>query len=83
MVMTTVSFFMIILYNAQFKFNYSVYVFGLIWGLLDSGLNSHCGMILGFEFEGQSAEANGIASLLKSLIMAAASFVSGSIFKWD
>ena len=74
---------MIIVYNIVFKFNYSAYVFGFIWGLLDSGLNSHCGMILGFEFEDQAAAANGILGILKSLIMATASFLSGLIYEWD
>ena len=83
MILTTISFLMIMIYDIFFKFNYSAYVIGLFWGLLDSGLGSHLGIILGFEFEDQSAAANGLLGIFKSIIMAAASFVTGYIFQWQ
>ena len=73
---------MLIVNSSMFKYNYSAFAWGLIWGLVDSGLNSHCGMILGFEFGEYSVAAMGILNIIKSIMMAILSFAASAVVSW-
>ena len=59
-VWASLTFLLIIVYTITFQFNYTPFVFGVMWGVMDSGLNSHNGIILGFEFNDKTIPAYGL-----------------------
>ena len=81
-IMISIASIMLIVNSSIFKYNYSAYAWGLMWGLTDSGLSSHCGMILGFEFGEHSVAAMGLLNIIKSIVMGSLSFVTTYISSW-
>ena len=80
--MISIASIMLIVYSSVFKYNYSAFAWGLLWGLTDSGLSSHCGMILGFEFGEHSVAAMGLLNIIKSIVMGSLSFVTTYVYSW-
>lgn len=74
--LVTVSSLLQIIFNAIGKFSPLAYIFAFSYGLIDSGVNSHCGMILGFEFGEYTVAAMGIQNITKSLCFAVLSTLS-------
>ena len=81
-VMISIATVMLIVNISIFKYNNSAFVWGFIWGLSDSGLNSHCRMILAFEFGDSSVEAMGILNIVKSIVMAILAFAATAVTNW-
>ena len=57
MLITVCAFATLLTFIYQMHFSYVVYVFTILFGVMDSAVSTHLGLVCGFEMQGNTIEA--------------------------